>query len=198
MSRPKCKHTHGLLKETTTFSNQYSKEPCIIKYRLSCLSLGTVYMLLCTRCNKCYIGSSMRHFCERASEHYCGIVNMRLGKFDINEKNIDYVNLYKHFAFEPCAPGPDDAIDSGFAFIIIDSLPAIKLHQSPTIAYQQLDEQLNRKERFWSGQTNAHMMGLNSTSDWNNSKRNRHNYRVTFELSKVTRKYWIDFWHGNL
>ena len=155
-------------------------------------------MLLCTRCNKCYIGSSMRHFCERASEHYCGIVNMRKGKINITDKNMDYVNLYKHFASGPCAPGPDDAIDSRFEFIIIDSLPTIKLHQSTIIAYQQLDEQLNRKERFWIGQTNAHRTGLNSTSDWNNSYRNKRNYRVTFELSKSARQYWMEFWHGKL
>ena len=196
--RPGCKHTHGLLKQTTTFSNQFSIEPYIIKYRLNCLSMGTVYMLICTRCGKYYIGSSMRHFCDRSSEHYCGIVNMRLGKFKTNKKNLDYVNLYQHFAMGPCAPGPDDAIDSGFEFIIIDSLQSIKLHNSPVIAYQQLDEKLNQKERFWIGQTNAHVVGLNSTSDWNNSKRNRRNYRVTFELSKMERQYWNDFWHGNL
>ena len=160
--------------------------------------MGTVYMLICTRCKKYYIGSSMRHFCDRASEHYCGIVNMRLGKFKTSKKNADYVNLYQHFATGACAPGPDEAIDSGFEFIIIDSLQSIKLHRVPEITYQQLDEKLNQKERFWIGQTNAHVVGLNSTSDWNNSKRNRRNYRITFQLSQIQRQYWNDFWHGNL
>ena len=102
--------------------------------------MGTVYMLICTRCGKHYIGSTLRHFCDRAGEHYCGIVNMRLGKFNMNDKNMDYIRLYQHFATGPCAPGPEDAIHSGFEFIIIDSLPSIKLHPNPTIAYQQLDE----------------------------------------------------------
>ena len=196
--RPKCQHTHGLLTETKTFTNQFSIQPYIIKYRLNCLSMGTVYMLRCLRCGKYYIGSTMRHFCDRAGEHYRGIVNMRLGKFKIDNKNMDYINLYNHFATGECAPDPDSSIDSGFDFIIIDSIPSIKLHNTAKIAYQQLDEKLNQKERFWIGQTNAHIVGLNSTSDWNNSKRNRRNYRITFKLSQEERDYWNSFWHNDL
>ena len=155
-------------------------------------------MLICLRCGKYYIGSTMRHFCDRSSEHYCNIVNMRLGKFKINKKNVDYVNLYTHFATGLCAPKQGEAIDSGFEFIIIDSISSIKLHNTAKIAYQQLDEKLNQKERFWIGQTNAHRVGLNSTSDWNNSKRNTRNYRVTFKLSEEQREYWNKFWHNSL
>ena len=109
----------------------------------------------------------MRIFYDRSSEHYCNVVNMRLGKLENINKNDDYINLYQQFAIGPCAPAKDAAIDLGFEFIIVDSLSSIKLHSTTKIAYQQLDEKLNQKERFWIGQTqtNAHITGLNSSSD---------------------------------
>ena len=111
---------------------------------------------------------------------------------------MDYINLYEHFAIGECARVAGSSIDSGFQFIIIDSISKINLHNTAKVAYQQLDEQLNQKERFWIGQTSAHYAGLNSTSDWNNSKRNRRNYRTSFKINQEQRKYWNDFWMGNL
>ena len=123
----------------------------------------------------------------------------------MKELDLEDQDLYRHFT-TCCGVSNEtnekgerlEAIDAGFEFIIIDTIAKINLHRTARIAYQQLDEQLNMKERFWIAQCNEMRTGLNGTKDWNNTGMNRRNYSDKRRLSKRLRKYWTDYWSGNI
>ena len=123
-----------------------------IKRDSSCSSKYVVYCAFCMKCGQQGIGSTV-------------IWKPRLANYKSHiKKKIPTCKIVRHF-IEECIHENDPL---GFIkFIIID-----RLNNTENLSSEQIDTMLLEKEKFWIGALVTQHKGMNSTHDWNRTRRN--------------------------
>ena len=123
-----------------------------IRRKFCCDAKNVIYCAICTLCLKQGVGSTT-DWKPRLRNYKSHIIN--------GHKTCSIV---KHF-LEHCVDGEDPT--GHLIFYIIDGL-----NNTDNLTSEQIDDLLLQKEKFWIGNLLTMHSGMNSSHDWNRSRRN--------------------------
>ena len=124
-----------------------------IHWDSTCFTPNVVYKAYCKKSKNQGVGSTISW---KLRLRYCNS--------DI-KKNVRFCKITTHFIYECC----DEEIPfKCLAFVIIDLV-----NNTSHLTRNQIEDLLLEKEKFWIGTLVTQHQGLNSTRDWNRSKRTK-------------------------
>ena len=153
--RQGCDSCVSFVMETDRITSSATGKTFLIRRCFSCNAKNVIYCAMCTKCLKQGVGSTadwkprMRNYKSHINNGHktCGIV--------------------KHF-LEDCIDEDDPC--GHLIFFIIDGL-----NNTDNLNSEQIDDLLLQKEKFWIGALLTQHSGMNTSHDWNRTRRNDRN-----------------------
>ena len=150
-----CDSCIGFVMETDRVTSSATGKTFLIRRSFTCDSKNVIYCAICTKCLKQGVGSTV-YWKPRLSNY----------KSHIN-KGHKTCGIVKHF-LEDCVDEDDPC--GHLIFFIIDGLNNVDNLNS-----EQIDDLLLQKEKFWIGALLTQHSGMNTSHDWNRTRRNDRN-----------------------
>ena len=153
--RQGCDSCISFVMETDRITSSATGKTFLIRRSFTCNSKNVIYCAICTKCLQQGVGSTvewkprMRNYKSHITKGHktCGIV--------------------RHF-LEDCVDEEDPC--GHLIFFIIDGL-----NNTDNLNVEQIDDLLLEKEKFWIGALLTQHSGMNTSHDWNRTRRNDRN-----------------------